>query len=90
MKQQNSEKSSDHSRGTVPLLMVEGKRVFKKSARKAGAAATRYARKGRRIVGQTVERTKAYARRSPWKSLGSALCTGLFVGALATWFFTKD
>lgn len=88
MKQQNSDKSTEHSR--VPLIVVEGRRMLRRSAKKAGAVATRVARKSRRVVGQTVERTERLARRNPWKGLGTAMCTGLFVGALVTWLVVRD
>lgn len=88
MKQHNSEKSTETSR--VPLLVVEGRRMLRRSAKKAGDVARRAARKGRRAVGRTVDRTARMARLNPWKGLGAAMCTGLFIGAVATWLVIRD
>jgi ElaB/YqjD/DUF883 family membrane-anchored ribosome-binding protein len=86
--QQNSERSTEHSR--VPLIVVEGRRMLRRSARKAGDVATRVARKSRRMVGQTVQRTERLARRNPWTGLGAAMCAGMGVGALLTWLVIRD
>jgi len=76
--------------GRVPLLVGEGRKLIRRSARKAGETATRVARGSRRIVGQTVERTERYARRNPWMGLGAAACTGAFIGAVASFLFFRD
>lgn len=88
MKQHNSERSSESSR--VPLIVVEGQRMIRKSARKAGDVATQVARKSRRWADRTVQSTERMTRRNPWKGLGAAMCTGLFFGALVTWIVVRD
>lgn len=88
MKQHNSERSTEHSR--VPLIVVEGRRMIRSSARKAGDVATQVARKSRRIVDRTVQRTERMARRNPWMGLGAAMCTGLCLGAVASWLYFRD
>ena len=81
--------NSEQIRGGVPLIMVEGRKLLRRSARKAGETATRYARKGRRIVGRTLQRTQKYARRKPWTSMGAVVCTSLFFGFLSTVLFFR-
>jgi ElaB/YqjD/DUF883 family membrane-anchored ribosome-binding protein len=87
---QNSERTPEHAAGRVPHLVVEGRKLIRRSARKAGESATRVARKGSRLVGRTIDRTERYARRKPWMGIGAAACTGAFIGALATFFFFRD
>lgn len=88
MKQHNSQRPSQHSR--MPLVVNEGRRILRSSARRAGAVANRFARRGRRIVGETVQQTGRLARNKPWIGLGTALCTGLCFGALASWLYFRD
>lgn len=88
MKQQNSERTSEQ--GRIPLVVVEGRRMIRRSAKRAGVVANRVVRKSRRIVGKKVHQTELLARRNVWASLGSALCTGMAVGFLATWLYYRD
>ena len=84
---QNSERTPNSAR--VPLIVVEGKRLIRKSAQRAGETASRVAQKGRRLVGNTVYRTERLTRRNPWVGLGAALCTGACVGALCTFLYFR-
>jgi ElaB/YqjD/DUF883 family membrane-anchored ribosome-binding protein len=87
---QNSERMPENARGTVPLIVVEGKRLIKRSARRAGETATRVARKGRRLIGTTVQRTERMTKRNPWAGLGIAVGTGFLVGGLCTFLFYRS
>ena len=87
MKQHNSDRPIQ---SRVPLVMLEGRRIIRSSARKAGVVAGQVARKGRRIVNRTVHQTELMTKRHPWAGIGTAACTGLFVGALAVWLFRRD
>jgi ElaB/YqjD/DUF883 family membrane-anchored ribosome-binding protein len=87
---QGSERIPENARGTVPLIVVEGKRMLKRSARRAGETATRVARRGRRLVGKTVHQTERLARRNPWTGLGIALGAGFLVGGLCSLLFWRD
>jgi ElaB/YqjD/DUF883 family membrane-anchored ribosome-binding protein len=87
MKQHNSDRPIQ---SRVPLVVLEGKRMIRTSARKASKVAGQVAREGTRIVGRTVHQTELMAKRHPWVGIGTAACTGLFFGALAAWFFTKE
>lgn len=80
---QNSHRPSESSSSRVPLVVVE-------SARRAGATATRVARRGRRFVGRTMDRTERYAKSRPWTGLSIAACAGACIGTIATilWFKT--
>jgi ElaB/YqjD/DUF883 family membrane-anchored ribosome-binding protein len=89
MKQHNSDRSSQIQSRLGPV-MLEGRRMLRTSARRASVVAGQVARKGRRIVGRTVHQTELITKRSPWVSLGAAACTGLFLGAIATWLFRRD
>jgi len=82
--------NSEHAAGRIPLVVLEGRKMLRRSARKAGVTATKVARQGRRWAGRTVERTERYARRKPWVGLGAAACTGAFIGALLTFFYVRD
>ena len=84
MKQHNSDRPIQ---SRVPQVMLEGRRMIRTSARKAGKVAGEVAREGSRIVGRTVHQTELMAKRHPWVGIGTAACTGLFFGALAGWFF---
>lgn len=86
---QHSERMPENARGTVPLIVVEGKRMIQRSARRAGETATRVARKGRRLARTTVERTERITRRNPWVSLGTAVGTGFLLGGLCTFLFYR-
>ena len=86
---QHSERMPDNARGTVPLIVVEGKRMLKRSARRAGETATRVARRGRRLVGQTVHQTEQLARRNPWTGLGIAVGAGFLVGGICSMLFWR-
>lgn len=88
MKQQ-PERMPDNARGTVPLIVVEGKRMIKRSARRAGETATRVVRKGRRLVGTTMQQTERITRRNPWSSLGVAVGAGFLFGGLCTFLFYR-
>ncbi len=87
---QNSERIPEGMTGRIPLVVVEGSRMLRRSARKAGATATMVARQGQRIMGRTVDRTERYARRHPWTGLGAAACTGACIGALLAFFYFRD
>ena len=87
MKQHNSERPIQ---SRVSPIVVEGRRMIRTSARKAGAVAGNVARRGRRIVGSTVHRTEVLTKRHPWAGLGAAACTGLCLGALAGWLYFRD
>ena len=87
MKQHNSERPIQ---SRVPLVVVEGRRMIRTSAKRAGEVAGVVARKGRRIVGRTVHQTELLTKKNPWIGLGAATCTGLFFGALAVWLFRRD
>jgi len=69
---------------------VEGRKMLRRSAKQAGATATKVARKGRRIMVQTVDRTERYARLHPWTGLGAAACAGACVGAILAFFYLRD
>ena len=86
----NSERSPEHAAGRIPLVVVEGRKLLRRSAKQAGATATRVARQGRRIVGRTVEQTERYTKRKPWMGLGAAACTGACIGALVAFFIFRD
>lgn len=89
MKQQ-PERMPDNARGTaIPMLVVEGKRMIKRSARRAGETARVVARRGRRVVGATVQRTEKLTRRNPWASIGTAVGTGFLLGGLCTFLFYR-
>jgi ElaB/YqjD/DUF883 family membrane-anchored ribosome-binding protein len=87
MKQHNSSDRPSQSR--IPLVVVEGRRMLRTSARRASAVAGRVAKRGRRIVDRTVRQTEQITRRNPWIGLGAAACTGLFVGVLTTWLIRR-
>lgn len=86
---QHSERIPDNARSTVPLLVMEGRKLLRKSARRAGETATRVARQGRRIVGQTVHQTERLARRNPWAVLGIAVGSGFLLGGLCSFLFYR-
>ena len=90
MKQDSEKNAGNTGMSRIPLIVVEGRKMIKRSARKAGVTATTVARKGRRMMGRTVERTERYARRNPWTGLGAAACTGACLGALLTFFILRD
>jgi len=85
----HSERMPDNARGAVPLIVVEGKRLIQRSARRAGETASRVAKKGRRIVGQTVHETERLTRRNPWVGLGVAMGAGFLVGGLCSFLFYR-
>lgn len=87
---QHPERMPENARGTVPLIVVEGQRFIKKSARKAGETAGRVARRGRRFVGETVHRTERLARRNPWPALGIAIGSGFLLGGLCAFLFARE
>jgi ElaB/YqjD/DUF883 family membrane-anchored ribosome-binding protein len=87
---QNSERTPEGAAGRIPLVVVEGRRMLRRSALRAGATAAKVARQGRRIVGRTVERTGRYARLHPWSGLGAAACAGACVGALLAFLYFRD
>ena len=87
MKQHNSERPIQ---SRVPLVVVEGRRMIRTSARKAGEVAGQVARKGRRMVNRTVHETELLTKRNPWVGLGAAACTGLCIGAIAGWLIFRD
>ena len=89
MKQHNSDRSSQ-IQSRIGTVMLEGRRMIRTSARRASVVAGQVARKGRRIVGRTVHETELATKRHPWVGLGAAACTGLFLGAIATWLFRRD
>jgi ElaB/YqjD/DUF883 family membrane-anchored ribosome-binding protein len=89
MKQHNSDRSSQ-IQSRIPIVLAEGRRVLRSSTRKAGEVAGQVARKGRRIAVRTVHQTELMTKRNPWVGLGAAACTGLFLGAIATWLFNRD
>ena len=89
MKQHNSDRSSQIQSRIGPV-MLEGRRMIRTSAHRASVAAGQVARKGRRIVGRTVHQAEMITKRNPWVSLGAVACTGLFLGAVATWLFRRD
>ena len=87
----NSEKSPEPVAGRIPLVVVEqGRKLLRRTARRAGGTARSVARQSRRFVGETVDRTERYARRNPWMGLGTAACTGACIGALLTFLFFRD
>jgi len=88
----NSEKSPEPITGRIPLVVVEeGRKMLRRTARKAGITARTVARQSRRFVGETVDRTGRYTRRNPWVGLGSAACAGACIGAILTFlFFPRD
>ena len=87
---QNSERTPEPSTSRVPLVVVEGRKLLRRSARRAGETATKVARRGRRMAGRAVERTERYARRNIWRGLGAAACTGACIGALLTFLYFRD
>jgi ElaB/YqjD/DUF883 family membrane-anchored ribosome-binding protein len=87
MKQHNSERPVQ---SRVPLVVVEGRRMIRSSARRASVVAGQVARKGRRIVGRTVHETERLTKKNPWVGLGAAACTGLCIGAIASWLIFRD
>ena len=86
----NSERSPQHVSARIPLTLMEGRRILRRSARKAGVTASEVATRGRRIFDRTVDRTERYARRNPWTGLGAAACTGACIGALLTFLIFRD
>lgn len=86
---QHPERMPENARGSVPLIVVEGRKFIKKSARKAGETATRVARRGRRFVGTTVHQTERLTRRNPWPALGIAIGSGFLLGGLCTFLFYR-
>jgi len=91
MKMHNSEKSIQ---SRVSDVALEGRRMLRSSAHKAGEVAGEVARRGRRIVGTTVHQTEIMTKRHPWVGLGTAattgICVGACLGALVTWLFRRD
>jgi ElaB/YqjD/DUF883 family membrane-anchored ribosome-binding protein len=87
----NSEKSPEPMAGRIPLVVVEeGRKMLRRTARKAGSTARSVARQSRRFVGETVDRTERYTKRNPWIGMGSAACAGACIGALLTFLFFRD
>ena len=62
MKQHNSDRPIQ---SRVPLVVLEGKRMIRTSARKAGKVAGQVAREGSRTVGRTVHETELMTKRHP-------------------------
>jgi ElaB/YqjD/DUF883 family membrane-anchored ribosome-binding protein len=83
----NSEKIPETLAGRIPLVVVEeGRRLLRRTARRAGSVA----RQSRRFLGESVDRTGRYARRNPWIGIGTAACTGACIGALVTFLLYRD
>jgi ElaB/YqjD/DUF883 family membrane-anchored ribosome-binding protein len=89
MKQQPERMPENARGGTVPLIMVEGKRMLRRTARRAGETAGRVSRRTRRLVGETVQRTEKLTRRNPWASIGTAVGAGFLLGGLCTFLFYR-
>jgi ElaB/YqjD/DUF883 family membrane-anchored ribosome-binding protein len=87
---QNSERTPEGAMRRIPLVVVEGRKMLSRSARKAGVTAANVARQGRQIVGRSVDRTERYARTHPWTGLGAAACLGACVGAVLAIFYFRD
>ena len=85
----NSGRIPDNARSAVPLIMGEGRRILRMSARRAGRTARRFARGGRRIVGSTVHQAEVITRRNPWAGLGSAVGAGFLLGGLCAFLFYR-
>ena len=75
----------DNARSAVPMILGEGRRLIRQSARSAG----RIARSGRRMVGKTVHQAGIIAGRHPWTGLGTAVGAGFLLGGLCTFLFYR-
>jgi len=73
----------------VPMIVGEGRKIFQRSAKRAGETASKVARQGRKWFGSTVHGTERMTRRKPWVGLGSAIGTGFILGGLCAFLFYR-
>jgi ElaB/YqjD/DUF883 family membrane-anchored ribosome-binding protein len=85
----HSSRIPDNARDAVPMILGEGRRLIQQSARRAGRTASKVARSGRRLIGDTVHETERMTRRHPLAGLGAAVGTGFILGGLCAFVFYR-